>query len=168
MGLVLKICCASVTVLNLLGLRRVIVIDFDPVAVRVLEPDLFFAIGAERDLSFFAQPVFEGDFSFVEFCDEVFDGGHREAEVVIFIFFDGLAGSADHVELCASAQAKPGMFAIVKRFRDAVEPDRFRIEARAAGQVFDVDRQVIEPWLSLSRSRIGIAAKRHDGECEYQ
>ena len=147
---------------------RVVVIDFDPVAVRVLKPDLFFAIRAERDLSFFSQPVFEGNPGFVEFCDEVFDGGHREAEVVVFIFFDGLAGAADDVELCASAQAKPGMFAIVKRFGDAVEPDRFRIEARAGGQVFDVDRQVIEPWLSLSRGGDGIAAKRHDGKGEYQ
>src|SRR5688500_14307371 len=97
------------------SVRRVIV-DLYPVAVRILEIDLFDTVYPYRWFLRSAGPVFVWYAVLIEIINKIIDRFHTEAQMIVFITLDVFLGALYEMQLPCRSQRKPGMPAILKRF----------------------------------------------------
>lgn len=114
-----------------------IVVDLDPVTVRVLQVDLFHAINAGGNCFVLALPVGVGELLFFETLYEFFNGWYAEAEVGAFGRYDDGVAVFDEVEVAMGGDTEPGVFAVVKGLRNGIQLDDLAVEGGAFGQVPD-------------------------------
>jgi hypothetical protein len=100
-----------------------IVVDLYPVAVGVFEIDLFHPVYPVGDRVFFTGPVFVFNAVLFKVSGEAVHVGHAEAQVGVFVVGCFGSGAGDHVQVAMSAYAEPGVFTIVKRFGNGIEPN---------------------------------------------
>ena len=107
------------------------IIDFYPIAIRIFKVDLFDPIWTSGDSEFLTGPVSVINSLFLKVATKLLDRFHRKTEVVVFGMFSYFFSSFNQVQVGFGSNAKPGMFAIVKRFRDRVKPNDILVKSRA-------------------------------------
>ena len=137
-----------------LTIRLKVVVQFDPVAVGVLAPELADAVGPAGDGAAGAGPVFEGDAGAVQGGHHVFQAGGAEAEMGLFIG-DGFSGFAvfDQVQVGLFTDGKPGMPAVLKGVGDGWEADDIAVKSHAGGQVGYRQGDVVDAVHAFSYKR---------------
>jgi hypothetical protein len=66
--------------------------------------------------------------------------------VGVLIPFNGRAGTCDQVKMTLGADGKPCMSAVMKRLRDGVQSNRYRIEIGALRKIVHVEGNMIDPY----------------------
>ena len=125
-------------------LAGVVVVNFNPVAIRVLEIDLANTIYAQGYLLFVADPAFVGNGGLVEL---LYEGGYRrhtKTEVGIFIVDGATFRAADDMQMAAAAQAEPGMSPIVEGLRDGIQTYQVAIKSGAYLQIGHILGDMVE------------------------
>ena len=69
---------------------------------------------------------------------------HTEAEVAILIVRNYGVGALYKMEMTGRSNGEPGVFAIVKRFRDGVEHDYLLIKTSAHRKVFNIYSDMVQ------------------------
>ena len=131
----------------------VIVVDLDPVTIRIPEIDLLDAVNTGGDCIGHARPAFVSDIVFPEPRDHIFYRRHTEAEVAILIVRNYGVGALYKMEMTGRSNSEPSVFTIVKRFRDGVEHDYFLIKTCAHCEVFNIYSYVVQDGFD----RLGMA-----------
>ena len=126
------------------GASEGVVVDLDPVAVGVLEVDLFDLVGADLGGGAVLGPVAVFDVHFVEVSGEGVHGGHAESQVDIDVVGDIFFGAGNDVQLAVFGDAEPDVFAVMEGLRYLFELQGFFIEVGAAVEVGYEDRLVAE------------------------
>ena len=135
-------------------LLELVIIDLEPVPIRVLQIDLLFLVrpdlrglGRLRPVAiFYIRPI--------EVPGEDGHIGHAKSQVYIYIMGDILLGAGDHMQLPVVRKPEPDVLAIVKRFRDPLEFHHVLIKIRRTVQVRDKD------GLMAELRALGAAGKR--------
>jgi hypothetical protein len=99
---------------------QIVVIDLDPVAVRITKINLPDAVYAQRYRLLFSKPVFIRDAGLIQVHYKLFYGGHTEAQVAVFVVFCFTSGTTNKMQVAVFRYLKPGMPAIMKRFRNRI------------------------------------------------
>lgn len=135
-----------------------VIIHLNPVSIGVFEVDLLDAVNAFGDGILFTRPAFVGDLMLLQPADETGHGGHRKAEVHVFVVHARCSSAADDMEV-ALADAEPGMAAIVKGFGDGIETNDITVKSGAFLQVNHVEGNMVELGFGLGIYRAGSAYK---------
>ena len=108
-----------------------IIIYLNPVAIGVLEIELFYTVYTIGDCILFPCPVFKFNIILFEIGDEIVDGSNAEAKVGVLIVRRFLFGAGKYMQGSRAAKAEPGMASIVKRLGNGIEADDLLIELSA-------------------------------------
>jgi len=112
-----------------------IVIDLDPVAVRVLQVDLFDIVGSELWIGAVLRPVAIFDMSLLEVLQEWLHSGNAESQMYINVMGNHLFGAGYHMQLTMIGYLEPDMFTVMKGFGYFLQTQDILIEAGAFIQV---------------------------------
>lgn len=122
---------------------ELVVVDFDPVAVGILQINLMDAVRAVGHLTVACEiAVFH--LHAVETSREIGDRRHAEGKVNVNLLRHNLRGTANYMELLVSADAEPDMLIVFERVGDALEAEDLFVEVGALLQITHMDGGVIE------------------------
>jgi hypothetical protein len=153
------------------GGSEFVVVDLDPVAVRILQVDLLNAVGPHLWAFGGACPVAVFDMGLVEVFAEGFDVGNAEGEVDIDVVGDVLFGARDDMQFRVLGDLNPYVPAIVEGLGNLFEADHFFIEVGSALQVGHEDGGMVEMRaLRAGRRRRceGCGHNPYEGKCAGQ
>ena len=138
------------------------IVNFYPIAVGVLEVNLFYAVHPNLNCLWFAGHVFIGNGRFVQFCDKGLDRRHTETEVMVLGMVERAGNVLNEVQVALGADGKPSVPAVAKGFGDGVEADEVLIEGGTFLQVLNGEGNVVDDGF-LCAHRNGYCEKKAEG-----
>ncbi len=141
---------------NLLSIRclELVVIDLDPISVRILQVDLLYLVGPELRGLGRLRPVAVFYVGRIEVFGEGGHIRHTKSQVYIYIMGDILFGAGDHVQLPVLGKPEPYVFSVMKRLWDTLEFHHVLIKVRRTVQIGH------ENGLMAELRALGAAGKR--------
>ena len=131
-----------------------VVVDLEPVPVRVLQIDLLYLVGPDLRGLARLRPIAILDIGRIKVPGEGRHIGHAKSQVYIDIMWDILLGAGDHMQLPVVRKPEPNVLSVMKGFRDPFELHHVLIKIRRAVQIGHEDGLVAElRALSVARKR---------------
>jgi len=116
-----------------------IVVNLDPIAVGILEVDLFDIIGPELGGGAVLGPVAIFDMGLFQAFTEGLDGRDAEGEMYIDIMGPHFLSAGDHMQLAVVGYLEPDMFAIVEGLGYFLQSQDVLIKTGAFIQIYYID-----------------------------
>jgi hypothetical protein len=137
------------TGINLVPGLEFVIIDLDPIAIRVLEVDLINFIGPYLNLFSISGPVSVFDIQSVQSFHKSGEIGNGEGEVNIDIMGHHVLGSADHMEFAMVNDFEPNMVVIMEGFGNSFELKYFFVPVCTAVKVGHINGKVVKMGFGL-------------------